>query len=146
MAVGASGSARPDLSVRWLWLAIGVLLAGRIRDGVWHATHDEFEGTSQLLEAHWLAWLGVILVLAVVAKRMAADTGLPRGYVAVGAGAALYVVIAIWHFIEHANGNDPEVAHVLIGVTQVAIFTGAALATFDARGDRGGASSPRGGA
>lgn len=145
MANGASESAHPDVRIRWLWLAVGVLLAGRIRDSVWHATHDEFEGTSQQLEAHWLAWLGVILVLAVVAKGTTADARLPRGYVAVATGAALYVIVAIWHFIEHANGDDPEVAHVLLGVSQIAIFVGATLATFDARGERGGASSPGGG-
>jgi hypothetical protein len=36
-------------------------------------------------------------------------------------------VFAIWHFIEHANHNDPAVAHVLLALGQVAMIVGIVL-------------------
>jgi hypothetical protein len=113
-----------------LWAAVAVQIAGRIVDGIWHANHEEFEGASQQLEAHWLLWLGVVLTLAVAAL---AATRLPArernaGYAIILAGGALYVPVSVWHFIEHANLNDPELAHYLLGLGQVAIIAGAVLA------------------
>ncbi len=41
--------------------------------------------------------------------------------------------VAVWHFIEHADGNDPELAHALLALTQVAIVGGAMWATLVVR-------------
>lgn len=115
-----------------LWVAVVVTILGRLLDLRWHAAHDEFEGTSQQLEAHWLIWLGVLMVLAATVVAVRNGIG--------GAGlrltlfsAALYVPVATWHFVEHANGADPELAHVLLAITHVGILAGAVIAVLEAR-------------
>ena len=52
-------------ALQGLWVAVAVQVAGRIVDGLWHASHDEFETTSDQLQAHWLIWVGVLLALVV---------------------------------------------------------------------------------
>lgn len=109
---------------------IAIQIAGRVLDGIWHANHDEFEGASQQLQAHWLLWLGVLFTLAVCALAIGR---LPAGERSIGypitlAGCAFYVPIAIWHFIEHSNLNDPDLAHYLLAIGQITIFVGAAIA------------------
>jgi len=47
--------------------------------------------------------------------------------------AALYVPVAIWHFVEHANGTDPELAHVLLAITYIGMLAGAVIGAFEAR-------------
>jgi heme/copper-type cytochrome/quinol oxidase subunit 2 len=113
-----------------LLVATIVVIAGRVLDARWHASHDEFEAASQQLGAHWLAWLGVIGMLAVaaVAVRRSPSERRNRGYAVVLAGGSLYVPVAAWHFIEHANKNDPELAHVLLATGQVLLFVGALIA------------------
>lgn len=108
-----------------------LVLLGRALDGRWHATHDEFEGASQQLEAHWLVWLGVLATLAVSAlalRRGVAAQARP-GYLTTFVGCAGYVPVAGWHFIEHANRNDAAAAHVLLVIAQIAIVLGVVLAT-----------------
>jgi hypothetical protein len=116
-------------ALKALWIAVAVQIAGRALDFRWHATHDEFEGTIQQLEAHWLLWLGTAALLIVAA---AAVRRLPRpnpGWTLTLASAVIYVPVAVWHFIEHANLNDPELAHVLLALTGVGMIAGAILAT-----------------
>lgn len=123
----AALTARPLL---WLWGAVAVQLAGRVLDARWHAAHDEFEGASEQLAAHWLAWLGVLATLAVAwTLARARPTRDNRGYLLTAIGAGAYVPVAVWHFIEHAGGSDPAVAHVLIGLTQATMFVGVIAAT-----------------
>lgn len=114
-----------------LWIAIAVMAAGRLVDLQWHVSHDEFEGTTQQLEAHWLAWIGVILVLIAAGIALRADPG--TGFRLAFVSAAAYVPVAIWHFVEHANGADPQVAHVLLGITGIGMVVGAVLASFEVR-------------
>jgi hypothetical protein len=112
-----------------LWAAIGVQLAGRLLDLRWHLTHDEFEGTAEQLEAHWLLWLGVLGTIAVaavvVARRELAGYS---GYVVALVAGLFYVPIAVWHFVEHANGHELELAHPLLGLGQIGMVAGAVLA------------------
>jgi hypothetical protein len=115
-----------------LWVAIAVMVAGRLLDLQWHLSHDEFEGTSEQLQAHWLAWIGVLLVLVVAAAVVRQGKG-GVGFRIALLSAAAYVPIAIWHFVEHANGTDPELAHVLLGITNVGMVVGAIMATFGPR-------------
>jgi hypothetical protein len=121
--------------ILWLWAGIGVQILGRGLDGWWHATHDEFEGTDQQFEAHWLLWLGVLLTLVIVT---AAFVRLPAsernaGWTIVLLGLILYIPVSVWHFVEHANRNDPELAHVLLGIGQLAMIAGAVAAVILAR-------------
>jgi hypothetical protein len=113
-----------------LWAGVVIQVAGRILDGVWHANHDEFEGASQQLQAHWLLWLGILLTLAVAALAIVRLPAGERngGFTIVLAGGALYLPVSVWHFVEHANHNDPELAHYLLALGQVAIIGGAVAA------------------
>jgi hypothetical protein len=45
----------------------------------------------------------------------------------------LYIPVSVWHFIEHANRNDPELAHILLAIGGVAMLAGAVAATLLAR-------------
>jgi hypothetical protein len=106
-------SARANPFLTAVWIGVVVQIAGRILDGIWHANHEEFEAAAQQLEAHWLLWLGIVITLAAA---ILAVTRLPvsernPGYGLTVAGGALYVPVSVWHFVEHANYNDPEVAH-----------------------------------
>jgi hypothetical protein len=110
----------------------GVLLqiAGRVVDGLWHANHEEFEGASEQLQAHWLLWIGIAItaVAAVLAVTRLAPAERNRGYDVIVAGCAVYVPVSVWHFIEHANLNDPDVAHFLLGLGQIVLIGGAIAA------------------
>jgi hypothetical protein len=113
-----------------LAVAAVVQVAGRGLDGYWHANNDEFEGAAQQLEAHWLIWLGVLATLAIclVAIRQLdrTDRGL-LGYRITLFSGVLYSGVAVWHFVEHANHNDPELAHVLLAIGQVGMLVGLVL-------------------
>jgi hypothetical protein len=122
--------------LRFLWAAVAVQLLGRALDLRWHLENDEFEGVSQQFEAHWLLWLGVLATLVVAyagARRLDLPSLERRGYAFVLGSGLAYTAVAVWHFIEHANHQDPEVAHVLLGVTQVAMLIGAVIASLGAR-------------
>ena len=132
--------------LRALWIALSLQLIGRLLDLRWHLTHDEFEGTSQQLEAHWLLWLGVVATIgaaAVAASAPERPAGW-SGYVVTLLSGALYVPISVWHFIEHANDADPELAHVLLAVAQIGMVTGVIVATVIARRERGPAAGSPG--
>jgi hypothetical protein len=143
---GSSGTllARTRL-LQLIAVALVVQIAGRLLDGRWHATHDEFEGASQQFEAHWLIWLGVLATLAicVVALRRLdrADRGL-LGYRVTFFFGLGYAVVAVWHFIEHANHNDPEVAHVLLALGQAGMLIGIVLVLVLSRRTQGPSGGP----
>jgi hypothetical protein len=123
--------------LRLLVIAAIVQIAGRALDFRWHATHDEFEAVTQQFEAHWLLWLGVIATLAVCAaalRRLDRGDRARRAYLITLVSGLAYSAVAVWHFIEHANHNDPSVAHVLLGVGQAAMLVGVALAVVWTRG------------
>ena len=126
-------------ALRALWIAVVVQLVGRLLDLRWHLTHDEFEGTSQQLKAHWLVWIGVLATVAVAAWAIARPErvgGYP-GYVLTLAAGLVYAPVAVWHFIAHANGEDPGLAHVLLAVAGVGMVAGAVLAALLVRRMRG---------
>lgn len=123
--------------VQLLWSAVAVQVLGRLLDLRWHLSHDEFEGVSQQFEAHWLLWAGVLMTLVVVlvaARRPDLALQERRGYLLVLFSGLAYTGVAVWHFLEHANEQDPELAHVLLGLTQIAMILGAVVATLGARG------------
>jgi hypothetical protein len=125
-------SARRYLEV--LWIGAGVQIIGRIIDGIWHATHDEFETASDQLQAHTVIWIGVLVTLVGSALAMRSK---PRdrniGYPVVLVASIVYAGVAAWHFIEHANHSDPDLPHVLIAVTWVVLLGGVLLATMVSR-------------
>jgi hypothetical protein len=116
------------------WIGIAVQIGGRILDARWHATHDEFEAASQQLEAHWLLWLGVLVTLVAAGLALARLTAEERpGFSLLFGFTAIYVAISVWHFIEHANHNDPTLPHVLLAIGAIGMLVGVVLATLRAR-------------
>jgi hypothetical protein len=120
-------SARATPYLRALWIGALIFVAGIALDQRWHATHDEFEGISQQFEAHWLLWLGflVVLVATVLAFVRLTQAERPRGFAVVLIASAIYLPVTVWHFVAHANEVDPAVAHVLLGLSDAAIIAGA---------------------
>jgi hypothetical protein len=113
-----------------IWLGVAVQIGGEIVDLRWHATHDEFEGAGQQVEAHWLIWVGTLVTLApaaIAAKRL--RPGSTAGLLLALAAGAIYVATSVWHFAAHASGVDPEAAHILLGVAKVGILAGVVWAT-----------------
>ena len=119
--------------IAWLWMAIGLLVAGEIVDLRWHATHDvqrAFESWGNQAQAHWLLWIATVVTLAV--SFMGTDASESRwkiGYLIVFFSALAYAAVSLWHGWEHSVGNDPSLAHVLLVVTLVGIFLGVIWAT-----------------
>ena len=127
-------AARPRF-LRFLWIAFLVQVAGRLVDLQWHRTHPEFETAQDQLRAHWLVWLGTLLVIAVAA------VALPGGNDAVGrAGYAvallanvLYAVVAVVHFFQHLDHQEVDWAHIGLAITNIGSVVGVLMVTF-ARG------------
>jgi hypothetical protein len=134
-----------------LWLGVAIQLAGEVVDLRWHATHDEFEGAADQVEAHWLIWLGALLTLtAAAAAARSVRLQDNRGVMLTLVAGATYVGVSIWHFAAHASGTDPEVAHVMLGLGKIGILAGVIWATVVWRrtGEAAGvmAANPRRGA
>jgi 4-hydroxybenzoate polyprenyltransferase len=123
-----------------LGISVLVFLAGIVRDLQWHATHDtqrEFETASKQVEVHAILWLGALAILVVSALALKrAQTRSTPGYRITFISAVAYAGISIWHFIEHANGNDPELAHLFLYASSLAIVSGAFLVLRRAVDDR----------
>jgi cytochrome bd-type quinol oxidase subunit 2 len=115
-----------------MWIGFGASIAGRLLDLQWHLTHDEFETAGDQLRAHWLAWLGAVLLLVAVAIALSQRRA-SRAMTALFVAAAGYVVVAVWHFYEHSQRRDPELPHVLLAVTLIAMLVGAPLAALTLR-------------
>jgi hypothetical protein len=118
---------------RWLLVtAAGVtaFVAGIALDLRWHATHDEFEGASEQLEAHWLLWLGLVVVLVamLLARQALGAYEWNAGLTVVLVAALAEIAVHAWHFVAHANEVDPEVAHTLLTVGNVLVISGAIFA------------------
>jgi predicted membrane channel-forming protein YqfA (hemolysin III family) len=114
-----------------------VFIAGIARDLQWHATHDtqkEFETASKQVEVHWLLWLGALTILIVSAEALRRSTSGHSRNIRVAFGSAVvYACVSVWHFIEHANGNDPQVAHLFLYAAAIGIIAGTVLALVPGR-------------
>jgi hypothetical protein len=132
---------RPSLQL--LWAAFAVQLAGRLLDIWWHATHDEFETGGDQLQAHWLVWIGTILVLLVGINALRGGVLGPQrtGYLTVVVANGLYVPIAVAHFIQHLNRQEVDWAHLGLGITNVVAGLGVLYVTFTSLRERTGQST-----
>jgi hypothetical protein len=118
----------------WVWIAIGVQVVGQLIDVRWHATHDEFEGGVEQLQAHWLLWLGAILTLVVAyLGTRALSSSWYSGYSLLLIATVFYVLASVWHFFEHLNLRDPAPPHVLIALGKVGMIVGAISASIVSR-------------
>jgi zinc transporter ZupT len=109
----------PRATRNMLGAGLIVFLAGTARDLQWHATHDtqrEFETAAKQIEVHWLLWLGALVIIAAagLALRRTEMSRQTRGYLVAFAAGIVYAIVSVWHFIEHAEGADPQVAHVFL--------------------------------
>jgi hypothetical protein len=71
------------------------------------------------------------------------DRGL-LGYRVTLFSGLVYTPVAVWHFIEHANKNDPEIAHVLLALGQAGMLAGIVLVFVLSRRGRGPSPGPEG--
>jgi uncharacterized protein YacL len=128
---GSVALRRTSLASRYLYIllaAVAIQIIGRGIDGYWHATHDEFESASDQLQAHSILWVGVLVALVVSGLAVTRLSARPRaGYLAVLISSIAYAGAAVWHFIEHANGSDPAIAHVVLGILWAVLLASAAL-------------------
>jgi hypothetical protein len=124
--------------MRLLAAGLVVFLAGIARDLQWHATHDtqrEFETAGKQIEVHWLLWLGVGLLIAgawLTLRRVQRGNG-SRGATIVLAAGLVYAAVSVWHYIAHANGEDPQLAHIVLYVTSAVLVAGTSLTLTAAR-------------
>ena len=111
--------------------AFVVQVAGRLLDLQWHRTHPEFETARDQVTAHWLVWLGTLLVLAVSvrASRNIASRAEIRGYLVVLWSNALYVLVAVAHFFQHLNHQEVDWAHISLAITNVGSVVGVVMVT-----------------
>jgi hypothetical protein len=115
-----------DRLVRLRHVAIGgavLMTVGRAVDLRWHATHDEFETGSDQLTAHWVAWLGALVLLAVACLGMRRLYRSP-GYVILFVSSVAYAGTAVWHFSLHNQLRDPALPHALLAVAQLGLYVG----------------------
>ncbi len=129
MSDRAEIGSREDLRLfRLLLIAFAVQVLGRLLDFRWHTTHEEFETGGDQIQAHWLVWLGTIIVLAVgiVALRSVHSPDQRRGYRTVVAGNSLYVPVAVLHFVQHLNREEVDWTHAALAITSVVALSGVA--------------------
>jgi hypothetical protein len=128
---------------RLLAFGVATFIAGRLLDAWWHAGHDEFETGTDQLQAHWLVWIGALLVMAAAAQGVRERRS--PGYSVALAGALGYAVVAAWHFYEHTERREVDVTHLVLVVTNLVILTGVVWVAIEAaRGmpRRANASTP----
>jgi hypothetical protein len=100
------------------WTGILMLMAGQVVDLRWHAANGRgFERASDQVGAHWLIWLGVLvlLIVAVVGARRVPSRWY-LGFRLLLLAVACHVLVDGWHFWEHYNLRDPVVPHVLLAI------------------------------
>ena len=140
------GTASSDKKVfAALWGAFGVQVSGRLLDLQWHRTHSEFETGADQVTAHWLVWLGTVLILAVAVWGL--RTGPPpperRGYLLVLWSNVVYVAVAVAHFIQHLDRQEVDWAHIGLAITNIGSLVGVVFMVTPGWVRRG---APRGGA
>lgn len=114
-----------------LYAAFAVQIAGRVVDLQWHRTNPGFETGADQLRAHWLVWLGTVLVLGVAIRALRAglSRGERRGYRIALVANLLYAVVAVIHFIQHLNHQEVDWAHFALVATNVASVVGVLMVT-----------------
>jgi len=120
--------ARPP---RLLAFGVATFVAGRLLDAWWHTGHDEFETGADQIQAHWLAWLGTLLIMAAAAQGVRERRS--PGYALTLAGALGYAVVAAWHYYEHTERREVDLTHLLLVVANVVVLLGIVWVATDSR-------------
>ena len=114
--------ARASTQFRMLLVGFAGQIAGRLVDLRWHATHEEFEGGAEQLQAHWLIWIATLFVIVVAAgaTRHEVARATKSAYLVVLGANLAYAVVAVIHFFQHLNHLEVDWTHLLLAVTNVA--------------------------
>ncbi len=113
-----------------LWAAFAVQVAGRVLDLQWHRAHPEFETGSDQIQAHWLVWLGTILVLIVAGIALRQEAQGDPGYIVAFGANLLYAVVAVIHFFQHLDHQEVDWAHAGLAITNIAALVGVLMVTW----------------
>jgi hypothetical protein len=100
------------------------MTAGRAVDLRWHATHPEFETGADQLQAHWLAWLGALILLVAAVIGVSRRLYQSPGFVILAVSGVAYAGVAVWHFWLHNQLRDPALPHVLLALSQLGLYVG----------------------
>jgi TRAP-type C4-dicarboxylate transport system permease large subunit len=112
------------------WLTVLLVAAGNLVDLRWHAQHRNAEGVAELVAAHWLIWVGLLLVIivaAVGAGRMPSHWY--AGWRLLLVAALAYAAFEMAHLVSHARAHDSMVIHVLLQVGKAGLLAGAVSAS-----------------
>jgi hypothetical protein len=71
--------------------------------------------------------------MIVAAARALASEHSTGGYLLVLSAGLAYGAVAVWHFYEHSQHRDPDLPHLLLLVTSIAMFLGAGWVWLAAR-------------
>ena len=114
-----------------LWVGFVIQVAGRLVDLQWHLTHSGFESGRQQVQAHWLVWLGTLVILVVAGWALRADTPQAErpGYWVVLVANLLYAVVGVIHYVQHLNHQEVDWAHVGLAVTNLGSLIGVLMVT-----------------
>jgi hypothetical protein len=117
---------------RLLWWGVGVFAVGKDRRP--HLAHHPpgVRDGDRPSQAHSVVWLGALLMI-VAAARVFASGNRNGGYLLVLLAGLAYGAVAVWHFYEHSRHRDPDLPHLLLLVTNMAMFLGAGWVWLAAR-------------
>jgi hypothetical protein len=91
--------------------------------------HQEFETGADQLQAHWLAWLGALVLLLVAAGAWRSRAHLRNPAVVLTlVGAVGYGLVAGWHFWEHTRHQEAALTHLALVLTVLVMLGGAVTA------------------
>lgn len=119
-----------------LWIGVAIQLLGQLIDVRWHATHSShFRSASEQVEAHWMIWLGIAVILvaglaAVMSGRGTAGRGLTGALVA----SSVLVAGQVWNFVDHTQGRTAVPPHLLIALGRLGVLAAAGVATYELLG------------
>ncbi len=119
-----------------LWIGIAIQLLGQLIDVRWHATHSShFRSASEQVEAHWMIWLGiaVMLVASLAAVRSGHGTA-GRGPAGALVASSVLVGGQVWNFLDHAQGRTTVPPHLLIALGRFGVLVAAGVATYELLG------------
>ncbi len=119
-----------------LWIGVAIQLLGQLIDVRWHATHSShFRSTSEQVEAHWMIWLGIAVILVASLAAVRSDHGTTgRGLTGALVASSVLVAGQVWNFWDHAQGRTTVPPHLLIALGRLGVLVAAAVATYELLG------------
>ena len=107
--------------------AVGLFVLGRFWDARWHSRHPGRESGADMLEAHGVIYLAVLVALVAAALAVTRFRGRRGAFVAALAGAAAAAVGHALDVAAHsaASARDPAGAHLLFTIGEVVVIVAA---------------------